>query len=420
MKKQGCPMKRHCCFASLWSTLSPVLSLHALSLTLATMIFSFSQPAMIMAEDSATATTNAATTANSGSLLVYFGTGAQGDSKGIYQSRFNAQDGTLEPAKLAATIDNPTFLAIHPTQPWLYSASELNNSNDKDVFTMNAFRLDPKSGELTFLNHQTSGSHAECHLAVDPSGKNVLAASYSDGRVSCLPIEADGLLGKLSCMIQHEGASVGTRQKTPKAHGIFFDAANRFVFVPDLGIDKVMVYRLDAEHGKLTPNDPPSISMAPGAGPRHFVFHPNGRFAYVINEINSTVTAMTYDAQHGALETMQTVSTLPDAYQGKSTTAELQMHPSGKFLYGSNRGHDSIVIYAVDPQTGKLTLVGHESTQGKTPRHFTLDPTGNFLLAANLESNNIVVFRVDAGTGKLQPTGNSIAVPSPMCVLLVK
>jgi 6-phosphogluconolactonase len=245
----------------------------------------------------------------------------------------------------------------------------------------------------------------------------VLVANYGSGSIACLPIRPDGRLGEATSSIQHEGSSIDPRrQQGPHAHSINLDAAGRFAFVADLGLDEVLIYRFDAAKGKLTPNDPPSTKVAPGAGPRHFAFHPTGRYAYVINELSSTVTALRYDARQGSLASLQTVSTVPEGFDGRSTTAEVRVHPSGKFLYGSNRGHDSIACFAVDTATGKLTPIGHQSTQGKTPRNFGIDPTGSYLLAANQGTGNVVVFRIDPQTGMLRPAEQSITVPMPVCI----
>jgi 6-phosphogluconolactonase len=220
--------------------------------------------------------------------------------------------------------------------------------------------------------------------------------------------------------MQHNGSSINRRrQEAAHAHGISLDAANRFVFVPDLGLDRVMIYRWDETGGRLTANDPAFVATARGAGPRHFAFHPSGRFAYVINELNSTLTAYSYDADHGALHPLQNISTLPVRFHGSNTCAEVQVHPSGKFVYGSNRGHDSIAIFAVDGQTGKLRFVGHESTRGKEPRNFAIDPSGRYLLAANQNSDSVVVFRIDVGTGKLHATGSTVHVAAPVCVTML-
>ncbi len=350
-------------------------------------------------------------------LLTYIGTYTNGASKGIYLTRFDLDNGTFRPVTLAAKVANPSFLAIHPSRMLLYAISELDEPARANSGTLSAFAIDPTHGKLTLLNRQLSGNKIGCHVIVDQSGKCVLVASYGGGTITCLPIEPDGRLGEASSLVQHSGSSVVPgRQAGPHAHGVAMDSANRFAFVTDLGLDKIMVYRLEAG-GKLTANDPAYFATAPGAGPRHFVFHPNGRYAYVINEINSTITALGYDADRGVLQELQSVSTLPGPCPGNST-AEIQIHPSGRFLYGSNRGHDSIVVFAIDGATGKLRLVGHEPTRGKTPRNFILDPTGHYLLAANQDSDNIVVFRIDGRTGKLSANGSVLAVPAPSCIAM--
>ncbi len=350
-------------------------------------------------------------------VRVYFGTYTRGASRGIYLSHLDLETGRLQPPVLAGETTNPSFLAIHPSRPLLYAVGEISGFQGKKTGAVSAFSMDPTSGKLTLLNQQSSQGPGPCHVSVDGTGKNVLVANYGGGSIACLPIAADGSLAEATCSIQHEGSSINPqRQQGPHAHSINLDAANRFAFVADLGMDKIMVYRFDAAKGLLTPNDPPWTKSTPGAGPRHFSFHPNGRFAYVINELHSTVTAMQYDAARGVLAPLQTVSTLPDDFDGKNSTAEVQVHPSGKFLYGSNRGHDSIAVFAIDAATGKLTSVGRVATQGKTPRNFGIDPTGRFLLAANQTTDNVVVFRIDPKTGIPRPTGQSITVSSPVCV----
>jgi 6-phosphogluconolactonase len=254
---------------------------------------------------------------------------------------------------------------------------------------------------------------------VDSQGKNVLVANYGGGTSAVLPIQPDGRLAAPSSIIQHSGSSVNPeRQEGPHAHSINLDAGNRFAFTADLGLDKVLIYRFDGAKGTLAPNAPPSVSTAPGAGPRHFAFHPSGRYAYVINELDSTVTAFRYDGQSGTLTTLQAISTLPAGFSGDTTTAEVQVHPSGRFLYGSNRGHDSIAMFAIDPDTGRLTALGHQPTGGKTPRNFGIDPTGAYLLAANQDSDNLVLFRIEE-TGRLTSTGQAIQVPKPVCVKMI-
>jgi len=361
------------------------------------------------------------TEAAAGTVRVYVGTYTGKASKGIYLSRLNLATGELQPPEVAAEGKNPSFLALHPSRPLLYAIGEIGDFGGKKTGAVSAFSVEPQSGRLTLLNQQSSGGAGPCHLVVDRTGRCVLVANYSGGSVACLPIQDDGRLGEATSFVQHQGSSVNPkRQAGPHAHSINLDAANRFAFVADLGLDKVLIYRFDAGRGLLTPNAPPSVSLEPGAGPRHFAFHPSGRYAYVINELHSTVTAFGYNAQRGTLEPLQTISTLPEGFSGSNTTAEVQVHPSGRFLYGSNRGHHSIAAFAIDQQTGKLRPLGHESTQGKTPRNFGIDPTGAYLLAANQDTDNVVVFRIDATTGALCPAGHSIPVPTPVCVKMVQ
>ncbi len=353
-------------------------------------------------------------------LLVYVGTYTQGLSKGIYLTRLDLSRGTLEPAIVAAEVSNPSFLAAAPRGMFLYAVGELNEVGGKSSGAISALAIDPTDGKLTLLNQQSTQGAGTCHLAIDRNGKYVVVANYTGGSVSCLPIEADGRLGKVVCLVEHKGSSINhRRQEGAHAHGVYLDAANRFLVVPDLGLDKVMIYRFDDNAGMLTANDPAFVATAAGAGPRHFAFHPNGRYAYVINELNSTLTAMSYDAEHGVLRPLQTVSTLPPRFHGVNTCAEVQVHPSGKFVYGSNRGHDSIAIFSVDAATGRLRFVGHEPTRGKEPRNFAIDPSGRYLLAANQSSDNVVVFRIDAVTGRLRATGSTAHVSMPVCVTML-
>ena len=283
-----------------------------------------------------------------------------------------------------------------------------------------AFSIDQASGNLTAINHQSSRGNGPCHLVVDRAGKNVLVANYSSGSLACLPLDAAGGLSSSSSFIQHQGmGSDPERQEGPHAHSINLDAAGRFAVAADLGLDKVFVYRFGANKGTLEANEPPSASVAPRSGPRHFAFDPAARFGYVINEMANTITAFAYDPAKGTLTEIQTISTLPADFRGKSYTAEVQVHPSGKFVYGSNRGHDSIAIFAASPETGKLSLVGIEPTQGKNPRNFAIDPTGTYLLAENGDSSTIVVFGIDAQSGKLKPTGQTVRVPKPVCIKMI-
>jgi len=353
-------------------------------------------------------------------LLVFVGTYTSGEGKGIYAYGMDLASGKLTAAGVASGIANPSFLAVHPSRRFLYAVNEVGDFAGEKSGAVSAFSIDRKTGRLTLLNQQPSGGAGPCHLVVDSAGRNVLVANYSGGSVAVLPVRDDGRLESPTAFVQHEGSSVNPRrQRGPHAHAIVLDAANRFAFAADLGLDKILVYRFDPAKGTLVPNDVPSASVDPGAGPRHLAFHPNGRYTYVINELSSTVTAFGYNARRGTLETLQTVSTLPEGFQGDNTTAEVMVSRCGKYLYGSNRGHDSIVIFAIDQQTGRLTLVGHEPTQGRTPRNFNIDPTGTYLLAANQGSDTLVVFRIDPDTGRLRPTGNVLSVPKPVCVEMI-
>jgi 6-phosphogluconolactonase len=267
------------------------------------------------------------------------------------------------------------------------------------------------------LNAQATGGPGATALITDKTGRCLLVANYAGGSVASLPINQDGSLGEMVSFFQHEGSSVNPkRQAGPHAHSANVDPANRFALFCDLGLDKVMVYKLDAASAKLTPSQPPFAATKPGAGPRHLALHPNGKWIYVINELDSTMTAFRWDGQAGTLQEIQTVSTLPPDFKEQNTCAEVDVHPSGKFVYGSNRGHDSVAVFALDESSGRMRLVEHESTQGKNPRFITLDPTGHWLLAANQATDNIALFRVDPATGKLEYTGRQVEVGAPVCV----
>jgi 6-phosphogluconolactonase len=277
--------------------------------------------------------------------------------------------------------------------------------------------VDPETGRLEFLNKRPTHGTDPCHVLVDKNRSCVFVANFMSGSVCVLPVREDGSLGEASEVIQHHGSSIDPiRQRGPHAHSVSLDAANRFACVPDLGLDKLMVYRFDPHRGRLEPNAVPWIALKPGAGPRLVAFHPTGRFAYLINELDSTVAALSYDGGHGTFDELQIVPALPEGFHGASTCADVQVSPSGAFLYGSNRGHDSLVVYSIDQTSGRLTCVGHEPTQGEAPRGFGIDPTGSFLLVANQDSDTIVTFRIDRHTGKLLPTGQVTQVPTPVCV----
>ncbi len=358
-------------------------------------------------------------------LTLYVGTytsgtsGAAGKSEGIYSYRMNPTTGALTALNTVKGVVDPSFLAIDHSRRWLYAVNEVDQFGGKPSGAISAFAIDRNSGSLAFLNQQPTLGGSPCHLLVDKTNKFVLVANYNGGNVSVLPIKADGSLGVATDMVQHHGSSVNKeRQEGPHAHCIELDSNNRYAFAVDLGLDKVLVYKFDAKNGKLVANNVPSVQLSPGAGPRHLAFHPNGKYAYVINELAGTIAVFTYNSTNGTLQQIQTILTLPQDFVGSNTTAEIAVTPSGKFLYGSNRGHDSIAAFAIDQGTGKLTLVEHASTEGKTPRNFTIDPTGTWLLVANQASDSIVSFRINQGTGRLEATANKIEVPTPVCLVL--
>ena len=342
---------------------------------------------------------------------VYIGTYTGPQSKGIYAFQFDSDSGKLEPVNLVGELPRPSFLAIHPNRKYMYAVSELGTS------TVSAFEINPKTGMLTLLNTVPAKGSSACHLVVDRTGKSLVVANYGNGSVSVFPVGADGRLGESTAQIQHAGpAGPNPRQRGPHAHAVVLSQDNRFVFVPDLGLDKVFTYRLDPAQAALTANDPPSGEVPPGSGPRHFAFHPSGKFAYSVNEMKSSVTAFSYDRSKGALTALQTIANLPEDYTGVDNSAEIDVDSAGKFLYASNRGHDSITIYKIDSSKGTLATVDRVPTQGKTPRGFKIDPTGRYLIAGNQDSNSVVIFKRDASTGRLTPTGQTVSVGSPVCI----
>jgi 6-phosphogluconolactonase len=348
---------------------------------------------------------------------VYVGTNTGGKSQGIYLYKFSMTTGKLTPLGLAAAAKNPGFLAIDYTHRYLYAVNEIGDYQGKKSGSVSAFSINRKTGKLTLLNVVDSRGAAPTHLVVDKTGKFVLVANYGAGSVALFPILADGRLGEATAVLPHTGHSENPqRQEAPHAHSVYVSPDNRFAVSADLGTDQVYVYRFDASKGTLTPNQPPFVTVPAGSGPRHFAFDPHSRFGYVVEEMGSSITAFSYDAARGFLHPLQTISTLPGDYKGSSNCAEIEVHPFGKFLYASNRGHNSIAVFAIDPKNGTLKPLEYDSTEGKTPRNFNMDPTGHYLIAANQESDSLVVFRVDATTGHLTPTGQKEDAPSPTCV----
>lgn len=351
--------------------------------------------------------------------LVYVGTyTTKRASKGIYAYNFNAATGQLSSIGLAAESTDPSFVAVHPNGKFVYAVNEVGDFNGMSSGAVSAFAIDPKTGALKLLNQVSTHGAGPCFVSLDKTGRFVLVANYDGGSVGTFVIQDDGSLSLVKGFVQHSGSSVDKeRQEGPHAHWIGVSPDNRFALVADLGLDDVLVYKFDDVRGGLTPNNPPFVEMKPGSGPRHLVFHPNGKFAYVVNEMASTVTALSYSAQKGSLSALQTLPMLPPDYSGVREAAEIAVHPSGKFLYASNRGTaNSIAAYKIDAVKGTLTAAGLFSTKGMIPRHFVIDPSGAFLLVANEDSGNIVVFRIDATTGALTPTGQVEEVPAPVCI----
>jgi 6-phosphogluconolactonase len=308
---------------------------------------------------------------------------------------------------------------VHPNRKFLYAVGEIGDFEGQKTGGVSAFAIDTASGKLTLLNQQPSHGAGPCHIVVDRAGTSVLVANYGGGSVASFPLANDGRLQPAASAIQHEGRSVNPRrQEMPHAHSINLDPDNRFAFAADLGLDKILIYRFDSATSRLTPH-PAAGVVAAGSGPRHFAFHPTGRFAYVINELANTVTAFAFDGDAGTLTELQTITTLPADFQGTSYTAEVVVHPTGRYLYGSNRGHDSLALFRIEEATGQLTPLGHVSTGGKTPRNFQVDPTGRWILAANQGTDTVVVLKIDLASGAVTPTGQSVAVPTPVCIRFV-
>ena len=351
--------------------------------------------------------------------LVFVGTYTnKTESKGIYAFRFDARSGKISGLAVAGESVDPSFVAASADGKFLYAVNEVGNYAGTKGGAVSAFAIERGSGKLTLLNQVASGGADPCFVSFDKTAKYLFAANYTGGSVAVFPIGPDGKLGAAVRVEQHQGHGVDEkRQEGPHAHWIATSPDNRYALEVDLGLDEVLVDKFDAASGAITPNDPPFARVEPGAGPRHLAFSPNGQFVFVTNEIGSTVTVFSYDAATGTLEAKQAIGTLPADYNGPNDTAEIAVHPSGKFLYVSNRGRDSIAIFGVVPKTGVLTFVGDFLTRGKTPRNFVIDPSGHYLLAANEDTNDIEVFRIDGSTGELSFTGEKLEVPAPVDIV---
>lgn len=394
---------------ALRSFLFPTLTLLALAF-----------PATAQTTAAAGATYNAAT-----DTLVYVGTytnNAAG-SKGIYMFKLDTPAGTagptLVPLGLAAETTNPSFLTVDPIRGLVFAVNETQRTNDQPTGGVSAFRIDRATGKLTLINQVFSMGTDPCHITLDKTGRTLFVANYSSGSLAVIPVAADGRLGE-PVGIQHTGKGAHPqRQAGPHAHAVTLDAANRHALVCDLGIDQVLTYTFDVAAGKLSPASPPSVATKPGAGPRHLALVPNEKFAYVLNELDSTIGIYAYTSASGSLQPVGTISSLPPGSTGRNSTAEILVHPSGKWVYASNRGHNSIAAFVVNATSGALTFVDALSSGGRTPRHFDVTPDAGHLLIANQGTNNIIVAKIDEATGKLTATGAAVDAPAPVCVVFL-
>jgi len=346
--------------------------------------------------------------------FVYFGTQRDAPGVGISLAHFNSDTGVLTTPQLILPADGPSFFARSPDGGNLYSTNYTHSGG------VSAYQIDRASGGLKLLSRIPGGNFGTSHISLDHTGRYALAANFDHGHIVVFPIQPDGSLGAATASDKHTGSSINpVRQKVTYPHCIMVDPTNRFALVPDLGLDKLFDYRFDDRTGTLTANDPPFVAITPGSGPRHIYFHPNGKWVYLISEMGGTVTAFNWDSSAGHLTEFQTVSMLPDDFHGLNTSAEIVVHPNGQFLFASNRGDDSIVVFAIDQTTGSLTKIERVPSQGKSPRDFVLDPSGKWMICTNQMSDNAVVFRVDQATGKLTLVGQPVAVPAPCGLLLV-
>jgi 6-phosphogluconolactonase len=358
----------------------------------------------------------AAARADPPSCWVYFGTSATGSDRGLYRSKLNQETGALSAAVRVADKSDSVFVAFSPDKRHLYSLAEIPRPGGRPDEAIETYAVDAATGELRSVAERVVDGPEACHISVDPSGRCVLTANYDAHYVEVFPIREDSTVGERSCLIRHSGSGPdASRQESAHPHSINVDPTGRFAIVADLGLDRVYVYRLDAANGRLSANDPAFAAVSPGSGPRHFAFHPDGRHTFVINEMGGTLTAFNWNGEKGELSPYETVSLLRGDYRGLNTSAEVVVSGTGGFVYGSNRGDDSIVVHAFDPATGKLTFVQRMAEGIKVPRNFAIDPSGRWLVCGNLAANAVTVYRVDAQSGRLSFVG-SIAVPEPLCV----
>jgi 6-phosphogluconolactonase len=348
-------------------------------------------------------------------FIVYFGT----RDKAIYACRFNSSTGQMESLGAVADIERPSWLAMHPKLPILYAVSELGNDGKEDGWIY-SYKVDARTGKLQLFNKVSATGGGTTHVAIDKSGKFLLAVNFGGGQVVAFRINPDGTIGEQTAKIQHFGSGPDPeRQGSPHPHQVNLSSDNRYVIVPDRALDRIFTYRLDPQSGALTPAKPPSVALPPASAPRHFTFHPNGRFGYVITELQATIVTYNYTPATGELKPIQTVSTIPDNFTGTKSGSEVWVEPSGRYLYAASRSDDTILLYSIDPGLGTLSLLQRVSSQGSTPRYLTADPTGQFMFVTNERANQVVLFRIDRATGKLSPTGQTLNMPFPGHVLFV-
>jgi 6-phosphogluconolactonase len=361
-------------------------------------------------------------TSHHSKYLMYVGTYTEegSESKGIYAYRFDSRSGQITPLGLAAQSVNPSFLAIHPNQRFIYAVNEVGNYKGEKSGAVSAFSIGTKTGKLTLLNQVSSRGAGPCYLSIDKSGKHVLVANYDGGSIAVFPILEDGRLGEASAFVQHTGHGTNPeRQEAPHAHSIDVSPDDHFAIVDDLGLDQTLMYLFDSSKGTLNKDAANVAKAAPGAGPRHFAWGAKGNFGYVIDEMASTISVFNYDPVTGSLTQLQSVSALPKDFTGHSEAAEIVMHPSGKFLYASNRGHDSIAVFAIDSSKGTLTPIEYVPTKGASPRNFEIAPGGTLLLVGNEKSDDIVTFRINPETGRLIAAGKALEISQPVCIRFV-
>lgn len=349
--------------------------------------------------------------------ILYVGTFSDRGSQGIYVFQFDRASGKLTELQTVSGKESPSFLEIHPNGKYLYAVYREGMSKDDKSGTVTAYKIEQSTGKLTRINEQSSEGAGPCHVSLDPKGKFAYVSNYGGGNLAVYPVNKDGSLGKSSDVVQHEGGSVNQdRQQEPHMHSIIPTGNGKFIYASDLGIDKIMIYKVDHKTGKLSAAKVPFVENTPGSGPRHFALHPNGNFAFSAEELSSTIASFRVDKATGALSQTDRVNMLPEDFDGNNSAADIHISPDGKFVYASNRGHDSLVIYAIDPDTGKLTFAGHENTRGGHPRNFCIDHKGTYVFVANRDNDNVVVFKRDAASGKLTYTGEEVNVPAAVCI----